>query len=124
MTDKRLTAVRGAIQVSRDSDDAIEKAVCTLYTALIDKNSHMVGDDIVCIMFSMTSDLSALNPATALRRGFPDLLSPLFCMQEPEVVGMLPRTIRIMVQFYAPVHTAVQHVYLEGARKLRPDLSI
>ncbi len=121
--DIRLTAVRGAIQVSHDSDEAIDQAVCTLYSALLDRNEYMVDGGMVCIMFSMTSDLHALNPATALRRSFPQLTTPLFCMQEPEVLGMLPRTIRIMVQFYAPLHTTVQHVYLEGARKLRPDLS-
>jgi chorismate mutase len=121
--DVRLTAVRGAIQVSNDSDEAIEKAVCSLYSAMLDKNEHMVEDNMVCIMFSMTNDLQALNPATALRRAFPELVTPLFCMQEPQVAGMLSRTIRIMVQFHAPVQTRVQHVYLEGARKLRPDLS-
>lgn len=119
--DMRLHAVRGAIQVDCDDRETIRTAVHTLFTTVCEKN-NIFTDAIVCVLFTMTSDLQSENPATALRNSYDNFSVPLFCMQEPQVIGMLARTIRIMVQFYAPAGIPIQHVYLAGAMVLRPDL--
>ncbi|PKL11490.1 MAG: chorismate mutase, partial [Spirochaetae bacterium HGW-Spirochaetae-8] len=111
MSEERLRAVRGAIQVSSDDALIIEDAVRRLCGKLFDQNQLITNESAVSIMFTQTNDLTALNPATALRKAFPTVRIPLFCMQEPSIVGMLPMTIRIMIQFYAPDEEPIQHVY-------------
>jgi len=122
MSEERLKAVRGAIQVSVNEALAIEDAVRRLCGELFSRNTLITNESSVSILFTQTSDLTALNPATALRKAFPSVCIPLFCMQEPYIVDMLPLTIRIMIQFYAPNDARIHHVYLDGARRLRPDL--
>jgi chorismate mutase len=83
-------------------------------------------DDIVSIQFTMTPDLNALNPAAALRRGTCGIdvsRCALFCSQEPVTEHMLPRTIRVLVTVYLQDGSELQHVYIQGAEKLRPDFA-
>jgi chorismate mutase len=47
---------------------------------------------------------------------------PLLCTQEIDVPGSLPRTIRVLLHYYAPAGHDPQHVYLREARSLRADL--
>lgn len=122
MGEDRLRAVRGAIQVDANEVFMIEEAVRRLCGEIFAQNDLISNESAVSILFTLTSDLTALNPATALRKAFPSIRIPLFCMQEPDIVGMLPRTIRIMIQFYAQKEVRIHPVYLDGARLLRPDL--
>ena len=119
---KRLYAVRGAIQVESDDRDNITTSVVELYRALCDANA-LEMDSIVSWQFTITPDLRSLNPATALRTIEGTAHIPLFCMQEPVVEGMLERTIRCMVLHYAPIDHISSHIYLGGAKILRPDIS-
>ena len=114
-------AVRGAIQVASDSAPAIERAGTRLVTELLRQNA-IAEDHIVSIVFSMTEDLTAANPATGLRRtGFAS--TPLFCTQEARIAGALPRVIRALLTFEAPDGRRPMPVYLDGAEGLRPDLA-
>lgn len=122
MGEDRLRAVRGAIQVDANEVFTIEEGVRRLCGEIFAQNDLISNESAVSILFTLTSDLTALNPATALRKAFPSIRIPLFCMQEPDIVGMLPRTIRIMIQFYAQKEVRIHPVYLDGARLLRPDL--
>jgi chorismate mutase len=122
MGEDRLRAVRGAIQVAANDTVMIEDAVSRLCGELFARNNPINNESAVSIMFTQTSDLTAMNPATALRKAFPSVCIPLFCMQEPYIVGMLPMTIRVMIQFYAQKDVKIHPVYLDGARGLRPDL--
>lgn len=79
-------------------------------------------DDLVSIIFTATPDITASFPAAAARAiGLTDV--PLLGAQESQVEGAPRLCIRIMI------HTAeckprstVKHVYLHGAKVLRPDL--
>ncbi len=76
---------------------------------------------IVSIIFSLTEDLTAANPATGLRReGFAG--TALFCTQEPRIEGSMPRVIRVLVTFESPQRHETTAVYLDGAEALRADL--
>jgi chorismate mutase len=120
-------AVRGAIQVTTDSREAIHSAGARLVRAVLEANG-LAESDLVSLVFSLTADLSSGNPATGLRRtGFAEV--PLFCVQEAVVEGSMPRVIRLLATFEAPASWIAagrmhgEAVYLEGARALRPDLS-
>ncbi|HET6452326.1 MAG TPA: chorismate mutase [Spirochaetia bacterium] len=115
-----VRAVRGAIQLSETTAAAIEKAGTRLVTEMLRQN-EIAEDHIVSILFSVTDDLTAANPATGLRRsGF--AATPLFCAQEARVEGAMPRVIRALLTFEAAGSGRPVPVYLDGAERLRPDL--
>lgn len=114
-------AARGAIQVDRDAPEAIWDAGSLLVARVMQANG-LVEADIVSIVFSLTTDLRAANPAAGLRRaGFAE--TPLFCVQEAEVTGAMPRVIRVLLTFNSRGRGPGVPVYLGGARALRPDLA-
>lgn len=121
MRQLEIKAVRGATQVSDDNPELIDLAVIELFTNILERNS-IEPYDIVSIIFSQTKDLRSRNPATALR-GLPntDHLQ-LFCVQELDIEGGLPRVIRILIHHRGDLGQKVQPVYLRGARVLRQDL--
>ena len=106
-------AVRGAIQ--------IEQATVRLINEIRDANA-IAENFIVSIIFSLTTDLTAFNPATALRRhGYAE--TPLFCTQEARVDGGMPRMIRVLLTYESLEHRRIVPIYLDGAESLRPDLT-
>jgi len=118
-----VRALRGATTVDEDEPDHIGERVTALLRELFERNG-LDQDDLVSILFSATPDLHSTFPATVARRslGLGDV--PLMNCQELDVEGALPRCIRVM----AHVHTErpraeLQHVFLEGATVLRPDLA-
>jgi chorismate mutase len=119
-------AVRGAIQVAADEPALVREGAVRLVAAVLAANGLGEGD-LVSLVFSLTRDLRSANPATGLRSGgFADV--PLFCVQEADVAGSLPRVIRLLATFEVPAAWGAEGraratpVYLEGARALRPDL--
>lgn len=119
MSNKRLYAVRGAV-CTEDSPEAIENAVKILFEKLYSQN-NIQDDDLISIQFTMTSDLKSLNPATALRKAGYGSSVPLFCSQEAEITGMLPKVIRVLITGY--FDSKPIPVYANGAELLRPDLN-
>ncbi len=117
-TTKRLFAVRGAVCCLNEAG-SLETWVPELYSQLLTRNS-LSESDIVSLHFSVTPDLTILNPATALRRAGLANAVPLFASAEPVIDGMLPRVIRILLTCYAS--ETPEPVYLNGAETLRPDL--
>jgi chorismate mutase len=120
-------AARGAIQVASDSREAIHAAGVRLVREVLAANG-LCESDLVSLVFSLTADLAAANPATGLRReGFAEV--PLFCVQEAKVEGSMPRVVRLLATFEVPAswaaagRTRAEAVYLDGARALRPDLA-
>ena len=92
---------------------------------LIVKKNNLQAQDIVNIQYTVTSDLTALNPATALRKsdiGIDVSHVPLFCSQEPEIEGMLKKVIRVMITVYMKEGSSPVNIYTGGAEVLRPDI--
>jgi chorismate mutase len=116
-----VKAIRGAIQVDEDAQDAIKTAVLKLYRKIVKKNS-LREDMIVSLIISQTDDLQSANPATALREQGVSAF-PFFCLQELKVNSQLPRTIRFLMHVeYSEKPEDIVHVYEDGAKVLRPDL--
>jgi len=117
---KKLYALRGAVQCENKEDDIIAQ-VTLMYDDLL-KSNNLEEDSIVSIMFSITNDLNAISPCTALRKANRAGGSmALFASQEPEVKNSLERTIRVIIHCYLEEGLNPNHVYLNGAEVLRPD---
>jgi chorismate mutase len=117
---KRLFALRGAIRSLNEEEDIIRR-VSALYDELLAKNRLEEGD-IVSVIFSVTPDIDALNPAAALRRSGRAADLALFAVQEALFPGALDRTIRVLIHCYMPSAAVPRYSYLNGAEVLRPDL--
>jgi chorismate mutase len=117
-----MRGIRGAITVDRDDAAAIVDATKRLLAAMTERNDVEL-DDIASVLFSLTPDLRAVFPALGAREmGWTHVPMLHFC--EIDVPGSLPRVIRVLMH----VNTAraldeVDHVYMDGAVVLRPDLS-
>lgn len=121
---KRLAAFRGAVCVENTAESITEN-VCLMCRELFSRNK-IKAEDIVSLQFTITDDITVLNPATALRRGNPGLdvsQVPLFCSQEAKIDGMMPKVIRALLTSYVDEENERQNVYINGAEKLRPDFS-
>ncbi|HTZ54998.1 MAG TPA: chorismate mutase [Candidatus Acidoferrum sp.] len=117
-----MRGIRGAITVDRDDAAAIVDATKRLLTAMIERNDVAL-DDIASVLFSLTPDLRAVFPALGAREmGWTHVPMLHFC--EIDVPGSLPRVIRVLMHVNT-AHSldAIDHVYLDGAVVLRPDLT-
>ena len=120
--DKKLAAFRGAICVE-NTVESITKNVCLMCRELFSRN-NIKAEDIVSLQFSITDDITVLNPATALRKGNPGLdvsAVPLFCCQEAKIDGGMKKVVRALLTAYVDEGQERHNVYLNGAEKLRPD---
>jgi chorismate mutase len=118
---KRLYALRGAVQCENTEDD-ICRQIGLMYGELLNLNKLEEGD-IVSVMFSVTDDLYAINPCTALRKsggaGAGEL--SLFSTREPNSKNSLERVVRVIIHCYLEEGSQARHVYRNGAEVLRPD---
>ena len=122
MSQKKLYALRGATQLEVDTKEEMGNKIESLINTLYEVNDIII-DDVVSIQFSITNDLHSLNPATAYRLRCKKGEAPLFCSIEPDIIGMLERTVRVMIYLYRDdSEKKIQHVYLEGTASLRKDL--
>lgn len=113
-----MIALRGAVQIEVDEKDAILSAVEELCAELTRRND-LEPREIISAIFTLTPDLHAAFPALAARnQGWGDV--PMICAQEIAVPGALPRVCRVLL--HVNREQPGKHVYLRGARVLRPDL--
>jgi chorismate mutase len=119
---KRLYALRGAAQCLNQGED-IRRQAAALYDELLEGN-QLGEDDIVSLIFSVTADLDAENPAAALRRSGRGAGLALFCVREPEAPNSLERCLRALVHCYLEEGSRPRHVYRNGAEVLRPDRAV
>lgn len=114
--------VRGATTVEEDGRDAILLATGELLWLLVQRNG-IDPDDLASAIFTTTPDLVGEYPALAARKlGWLDVA--LLCGHEMAVPNGLPRCIRVLLHWNtAKGPREVEHVYIRGARDLRPDQS-
>ena len=116
----KLRALRGAITVQSNTEEAILEGTEELVRTVMERNELEPGHMVSCI-FTCTEDLNAQFPAVAARGlGLTDV--PLLCAREIDVPDSLPRVIRLMLHCYADEDRPVQHVYLREAASLRTDI--
>jgi len=117
-----VRAIRGAIQLEVDEREHVLSSTRELVSAVLATNS-LTKDDVISIMFTATSDVHSEFPAVAARQlGLGDV--PLMCTQELDIVGAMPRVIRLMAHVNTTLpRDQITHVYLRGATALRRDLA-
>ena len=117
-----MRAVRGATTVERDDADLVVSATRELLTALADRNA-IAHDQVISAIFTVTPDITSEFPARAARElGWVDV--PLLCAMEIATERGLTRCIRVLLHIETELpRSALRHVYLRGAKELRPDLS-
>ena len=116
---KKLFALRGAAQSENTQEDII-KQIETMYDSLLAEN-NLDESGIVSVIFSVTKDINAVNPSSALRRNGRAGELSLFSVQEPECVNSVERIIRVIIHCYLEEDAKPRHVYINGAEVLRPD---
>lgn len=118
---RRTVALRGATTVEADHPDQIDDRTREMMMLLMERN-ELVPDDLISILFSCTHDVVSRNPATAARAmGLTDV--PLLGVQEASMAGALPLCIRVMLHVESTrTRAELRHVFLRGAKVLRPDL--
>lgn len=113
--------IRGAVTVEENSSECIWENTKLMLNEIINANNINI-EDIVSIFFTCTRDLDTAYPAVAAREiGIVD--AALMCVQELYVKGSLKMCIRAAVNIETNKRQKdMQHVYLKGAKKLRPDI--
>lgn len=114
-----MKAIRGAITLNGDTEKEVRENVKFLLGEIVSANK-LIAEDIICIMFSNTSDIRSFYPAKAAREaGF--FNCALYSSLEPEINGSLPYCIRVMI--LAEITAKPKHIYLKGASDLRKDIT-
>lgn len=116
-----VRGIRGATTVPANTRDDILEAAHELLTEIVRLND-VDPDAVAAIIFTTTLDLNAEFPAVAARDAGWNHVA-LECLHEMNVPGSLARCLRILM--LVNTDRAAQdltHVYLRGARALRPDL--
>ena len=100
-----------------------ESATRELLSALIAAND-LAEDDVASVLFTATPDLDAAFPAAAARQLGWTSAALLDAVAPAVATGPtgIPRCIRVLIHWNTDrPQSEVRHVYLGGARALRPD---
>jgi chorismate mutase len=116
-----VRALRGATTVDSDTPEQVSERIQKLLAVMLERND-VAHEDLISIVFTATSDVVSLFPATAARKlGLGDV--PLLCARELDVVGGTRLCLRVLMHLYTTrTRSELHHVYLEGAQGLRDDL--
>lgn len=115
--------IRGATTAPLNTAEDILEATRELVVALRELNG-IEPEDIASVIFTTTTDLTATFPALAAREvGWTEV--PLICTHEMDVPGALRQAVRVLLHINTTRSASeVRHVYLKGARQLRPEWGI
>lgn len=115
--------IRGATTVVNNEEQEILQATADMLKEIVERN-EVNPEDICSVWITVTPDLDATFPARAIRALNGWDMVPLMCSTEIPVKGGLPKCIRLLIQVNTnKTQREMQHVYLNEARSLRPDLA-
>ncbi|KAA9026122.1 chorismate mutase [Niallia endozanthoxylica] len=118
-----IRGVRGAITIQENSEKEIIQATDRLLHKMIDENQIM-PEYVASVFISVTDDITDAFPAKVLRSLEGWSYVPVMCMKEISVSNALEKCIRVMMHVNtAKSQQEINHVYLEDAVVLRPDLA-
>lgn len=115
--------VRGATTVENDTQSEVLAATRALLAAIIEANG-IAEEDVASVFFTTTADIVSEYPALAARQlGWTD--AALLCGHEMAVPRGLKKCIRVLIHWNTGKSIKeIEHVYLNGARSLRPDRAL
>ncbi len=116
--------VRGAITVKENNEQVIFQATERLFNKIIQDN-QIEPDQVASVFISVTDDITEAFPAKVLRSMEGWSYVPVMCMKEITVRSALEKCIRVMMHINtSKSQQEINHVYMEDAVKLRPDLVV
>ncbi len=116
---EKVKAIRGATTAINDTREEILSATRELITEILHRNCFE-PEKVISAFFTVTPDLTAAFPAEAVRQlGYNKW--PAIGSIEMSVPDGLERCIRVMLHIYQDDSQKIQHVYIRGAKVLRPD---
>ncbi|HIS29090.1 MAG TPA: chorismate mutase [Candidatus Avamphibacillus intestinigallinarum] len=117
-----IRGVRGATTVKENKDIHILNETETLVQEMI-KQNKLKPENVSHAIITTTPDLTATFPAKVIRSVDGWKHVPVMCMSEIDVPNALEQCIRIMMVVNTDQdQQEVQHIFLNEAVKLRPDL--
>ncbi|HZW69054.1 MAG TPA: chorismate mutase [Pseudogracilibacillus sp.] len=117
-----MRGFRGATTVTANDEKEILVETEKLLRQMVDQND-IKPESISHVFFSVTDELNAVFPAKVSRQieGWKHV--PVMCMKEIDVENSLEKCIRVMLVAQTSLaQDEVEHIYLNDAIKLRPDL--
>jgi chorismate mutase len=112
--------IRGAITVDAEAPDAVDSATTELLDAIVQSNGCRL-EDVAAVIFTVSDDLAGSNPAAAARGNGWELIPFLVVREHDESIA---RCLRVLILWNTDKSQRdIHHVYLRGARALRPDLA-
>ena len=119
-----MRAIRGATTVSDNTGAAIREAVLELLET-IEVHNQLDPEAVVSVIFTATPDLDAIFPAAIARERSHWQHIPLLDVQQMQVKDSLARCIRVLIYLNTTKpQQEICHVYLRGAKNLRPDWNL
>ena len=119
-----VRGVRGATTIVEDREELVLRETGKLVEQMAAVN-NIQADDIVSVIVSATRDITSAFPAKAVRSLPGWKYVPVMSTNEMDVPGALPLCIRVMMHINSSMtQKEIEHVYLNDAIKLRPDLRV
>jgi chorismate mutase len=117
-----VRGVRGATTIVEDREELIILETAKLVKKMTEVN-EIQAEDIVSVILSATRDIKSAFPAKAVRSIEGWKYVPVMSTHEMDVPGSLPLCIRVMMHVNSSkTQKQIEHIYLNEAIKLRPDL--
>jgi chorismate mutase len=112
-----MRAVRGATVSPENIEEKILEVTIELLNQII-ANNKINPDDIISVIFTSTSDITACFPGKAVREMGLGTISVLDT-RAPNINGDISLCIRVMM--YVDTSQTLSHVYMGDTKKLRPE---
>ncbi|WP_338470087.1 chorismate mutase [Niallia sp. XMNu-256] len=118
----QVRGVRGAITIKEDTEIAVLQETDRLLREMI-KANKIDPEQVASVFISVTDDITNAFPARAMRAIDGWSYVPVMCMKEMAVPHALQKCIRVMMHINTTKRQReIEHIYLEEAVTLRPDL--
>jgi chorismate mutase len=119
-----MRGIRGATTIESDTGTNVLSATREMLEAMLAGNPGLEPADVGSVIFTVTEDIRSAFPARAARDlGWTGV--PMMDAREIPVPDALPLCIRVLLHWNTNKEQAeIRHIYLRGARALRPDLEL
>lgn len=117
-----IRGVRGATTVRADLNEEVLQETARLVQEMANTNK-ISPEDIASVIISTTPDITSAFPARAVRSLEGWTYVPVMCTHEMNVPNGLEKCIRLLMHVNTDKgQQEIQHIYLNNAVQLRPDL--
>ena len=121
--DVMIWAIRGAITIEDNSEEAVRNGTNELMSEIISQNK-LTEDEVVSIIFTGTKDIDSKYPSAVVREDLGWVDTPMLNFDELDIKNSLKLCIRVMIHINTNKgKLEMKHIYLKNAEKLRPDLA-